>query len=162
MMVEEQNNISNIAAPDQFVCPLTMEIMTVPLRNKVTGKSFEREAINSWMFLQGKSTCPLTREPICPSDFVQDRALQMRIQQWKEENQISAQDENDEDDDDDEDDELFLEVLENANKIQALTSQARRVNETGKSHESLAALGAKVLQQRDERIKQSFAQQSLS
>ena len=152
-------------APEHFICPLTMEVMANPLKNVITGQSFEALSIRSWMFIEGKSTCPLTRRPICPSDFVENKALQLKIQKWKEENQIVDEDEDDEEDDDD--DAIFLEVLEHAITIQAMVSRNRVASSSSSSSSSSSRnndsirrvneLGAKILRQRDEKINNCLA-----
>jgi hypothetical protein len=148
------------SAPEHFICPLTMEVMTNPLKNVITGQSFEAVSIRSWMFIEGKSTCPLTRKPICPADFVENKALQREIQKWKEENHIVDEDE--EDDEDDDDDAIFLEVLEHAKAIQSMVSRntvARR-SSSSRNDDSIRRvneLGAKILRQRDEKISKCLA-----
>lgn len=147
----------SIEPPEHFTCPLTMEVMVNPLKNKITGHSFEREAINTHMYVCGKGTCPLTRQPICPSDFVENKALQLEIQRWKEANNL--QDNEEEEDDDEDDDEVFLEILKNARKIQQMSASNRAATNSSNDsyHSRLLDLGAKVLRQRDEKISQCVA-----
>lgn len=135
--------------PEHFLCPLTMEVMNVPLTHKKTGKTFEREAINSWMFMEFKNTCPLTRKPICPADFVENRALRLQIIKWKQQNQLvnAKADESDEDDEAD-DDELFQQVVANATKIGNIAKshkrqqrQKQQIKEEEDSYRHLMGLG---------------------
>lgn len=149
----------HIEAPEHFICPLTMEIMVHPLKHLKTGKNFERFAINNWMYIEAKNTCPLTREPIAPSDFVENKLLAYQIRQWKEQNEVRDDDESDDDDeDDDEDDELFLETLRSAQKIKGMTTASCPIPSDGtQSYQQLLDLGAKVLRQRDEKLTKVMA-----
>uniref|UniRef100_A0A7S3KXJ4 U-box domain-containing protein n=1 Tax=Amphora coffeiformis TaxID=265554 RepID=A0A7S3KXJ4_9STRA len=69
--------------PEEFICPITNEIMRNPLMS-VHGFSFEREAIFEW--LQSHSTCPLSRRELTVSKLVSNCALQERIRGWCEAN----------------------------------------------------------------------------
>lgn len=74
-MVCDQSNI-----PEEFLCPLTLEIMVDPIMNR-EGHSYERSAIVTW--LNTNTTCPLTRKPMRISDFISNRLLQSKIQSWR-------------------------------------------------------------------------------
>lgn len=71
--------------PDDFICPLTLEMMEDPLMTR-SGLNFEREVILKWLN-QGNSTCPLTRTPLSPSMLVPNAALRNRIRQWQKTHQ---------------------------------------------------------------------------
>jgi hypothetical protein len=73
---------SSEAPCDDFLCPLTLQVMEHPMMTKA-GHSFERSAILSW--LEKKGTHPLTREQLNLRDLVMNRALQAKIQKWKAE-----------------------------------------------------------------------------
>lgn len=79
--MDDSNN--NINIPDEFICPLTHEIMEHPLVTR-QGFTFEREAIIQW--IDETRSCPLTRKPLSISNLIHDRHLKARIEQWKEEN----------------------------------------------------------------------------
>ena len=81
---------ANTSAPQRFVCPLTLDVMQHPVTHKETGKTFEKGAILAWMFVHHKSTCPLTRKPLHPSDLEDDDILQYEIKQWKEVSEMEA------------------------------------------------------------------------
>ena len=70
--------------PEQYICPLTLEIMTTPVMT-ITGFNFERQALGDWMNKSsGKEPCcPMTRKPLKPADVVTNRALQQQIRGWK-------------------------------------------------------------------------------
>ncbi|KAG7353629.1 U-box domain containing protein [Nitzschia inconspicua] len=67
--------------PDEFICPLTLEIFKDPLMDR-RGMNFEREAIVEWLN-RGNSTCPLTREPLGYRSFIPNVNLRARIEHWK-------------------------------------------------------------------------------
>lgn len=69
------------AIPDEFVCPITLTIMNHPLVTR-SGQNFERSAILNW--LSQSKECPLTRQPMKPSDLIPNRALEARIGFWKQ------------------------------------------------------------------------------
>lgn len=69
------------APPQEFLCPLTLEIMNDPVMNRM-GQNYERSAITHWVS-QPNAMCPLTRKPIRLNDFVSNKSLQIRIQKWK-------------------------------------------------------------------------------
>lgn len=70
--------------PENFICPLTLRIMEHPYQHKITKHTFEKAELFRWMFIFGKSTCPLTRQIIVPSDFQDNRILKEEIKEWRE------------------------------------------------------------------------------
>jgi hypothetical protein len=68
-------------APDEFICPLTLELMVNPVVNR-QGNCYEKAALIKWLS-QPNATCPLTRQPIRLSQFIPDANLQRRIMQWR-------------------------------------------------------------------------------
>jgi hypothetical protein len=79
------NSDENDRVPDEFICPLTLEIMVSPVMTR-TGHSFERSAILAW--LQRTGQCPLTRKQMKLRDLAPNHALASRIQQWKKEHHV--------------------------------------------------------------------------
>lgn len=67
--------------PDQFICPLTLNIMRDPVMIR-TGHTFERSAIFKWLE-KGHDTCPLTRQPLGISGLVTNHALLVEMQKWR-------------------------------------------------------------------------------
>ncbi|CAB9517735.1 Putative E3 ubiquitin-protein ligase LIN [Seminavis robusta] len=86
-----------INAPEHFVCPISMVVMSHPVKTE-NGHVFERSAIMEWIYF-GKATCPLSREPLHPSKIVPDAELEEEIKQWRLENNIPAPTETSDDDD---------------------------------------------------------------
>jgi len=76
--INEEDNV-----PEEFICPITNEIMKNPLMS-IHGFSFERDAIFEW--LQTHSTCPLSRRELTVSKLVTNCALRERIRGWCEAN----------------------------------------------------------------------------
>ena len=70
------------APPDEFVCPLTLELMTDPVVAS-DGHSYERAAIAGVLASANKKS-PLTREVLRP-DLVPNRALHRRIEEHEKE-----------------------------------------------------------------------------
>lgn len=81
------NTTSMDTAPEDFVCPLTLQVMVNPVTDPATKYTFERSAINEWLYF-GQQKCPLTRRPLHPKDLYPNVALQARIQRWKRINNV--------------------------------------------------------------------------
>lgn len=67
--------------PEEFICPLTLEIYTDPLMSR-RGLNFERKAIVEWLN-RGHDTCPLTRYPLGYRGLVPNARLRIEVEQWK-------------------------------------------------------------------------------
>ena len=77
-----------VPVPQEFVCPLTLDIMSQPLLSR-EGHSYEQEAIFSWVAEHG--TSPLTREPLGPAQLMRNRALETKIRLFLKQNGISEE-----------------------------------------------------------------------
>ncbi|GKZ00513.1 hypothetical protein MPSEU_001003700 [Mayamaea pseudoterrestris] len=82
--MNESSNQSQ-EAPEDFVCPITNEIMQDPVLSKY-GHSYERSAIVEWLAAHS-NTCPLTRRTMHLSDLITHPTLRAAIRQWQIENQ---------------------------------------------------------------------------
>jgi hypothetical protein len=73
--------------PEEFICPLTKELMQDPVVSRY-GYHFERKAIVQWLSVDGggNSYCPLTGNPLRISNLVSDKTLQWKIQYWAKKN----------------------------------------------------------------------------
>jgi hypothetical protein len=80
-----QNNMSQViddsCAPQEFVCPISLQIMKDPVMSKF-GQNYDRQAILQWLN-RGNENCPLTRRPLKPSLLAPNSSLKMRITKWK-------------------------------------------------------------------------------
>ena len=65
--------------PDEFLCPITGEIMMDPVNVCAEGHIFEREAINRWS-AEGRNNCPTCRTPL--GSHRPERHLKASIQSW--------------------------------------------------------------------------------
>jgi hypothetical protein len=72
--------------PDEFICPLTLEIFSDPLMSK-HGHNFERNAILEWL-AEGNPECPLTRKPLSPSMLFPNVKMRLKVKKWQEENNL--------------------------------------------------------------------------
>lgn len=73
--------------PDDFRCPITLEIMSDPVTLS-TGHTYDRSSILKW-FMSGNHTCPKTGEKLITVDLVQNLALKRLIKQYCQENRIT-------------------------------------------------------------------------
>lgn len=181
--------------PQEFVCPLTMDVMSYPVKQPGSQYSFEREAILNWIYKQpsGNPLCPLTRKPIHPSELKLDTKLQASIVKWKMEQDFCGSSHSSDDDSDSDFDAAFEDILAITGRIQsmAVANRSRRTdNDTssadlsaeGRPVESdavsrnfisshvgtntdtsrLDAIRSRVLQRRDDRMKDILASQNKS
>ena len=68
-----------VPIPDEFLCPITGEIMTDPVNVCAEGHIFERAAINRWSS-EGRNNCPTCRTPL--GSHRPERHLKNAIQAW--------------------------------------------------------------------------------
>jgi U-box domain len=77
--VTDVANAYGVKIPDQYICPITMEVMKQPVQS-IYGHNFEHNAIEKW--LRNYSCCPLTRRPLTNSDIKSNGVLLGEIVQW--------------------------------------------------------------------------------
>jgi hypothetical protein len=66
--------------PDEFRCPITMEVMTDPVIGE-DGHTYERTAITQ--ALRVKAASPMTRQPMTMSGLRPNHAIRSAIQRWR-------------------------------------------------------------------------------
>ncbi|CAN9497805.1 unnamed protein product [Ophioblennius macclurei] len=72
---------SDSEAPDEFLCPITRELMKDPVI-AADGFSYERESMEGW--IRGKKkTSPMTNLPLPTTLLTPNRSLKMAISRWK-------------------------------------------------------------------------------
>lgn len=72
---------SGSEAPDEFLCPITRELMEDPVI-AADGYSYERVSIESW--IRGKNkTSPMTNLPLQTTMLTPNRSLKSAISRWK-------------------------------------------------------------------------------
>ncbi|MBA0823898.1 hypothetical protein Goarm_020592 [Gossypium armourianum] len=72
--------------PHEFVCPITLEIMTDPVI-VATGQTYERDSIRKWLNSNHR-TCPKTGQTLEHLSLAPNSALRNLILQWCEKNNI--------------------------------------------------------------------------
>ena len=68
--------------PDEFVCPITTELMTDPVL-ATDGHTYERSAIECW-FATGKTSSPKTGEPLQLTAVFPNHSVRSMIRDWEE------------------------------------------------------------------------------
>ena len=71
---------SHVAAPKEFICPLTQRVMSDPVII-ASGYTFERRAILEW-FDEGNMTCPKSHLEIGHTNLCPNVSLKRRIKEW--------------------------------------------------------------------------------
>ncbi|KAK3122001.1 hypothetical protein QOZ80_8BG0663820 [Eleusine coracana subsp. coracana] len=79
----------SLMIPNDFLCPITLEIMTDPVI-VASGQSYERRSIQKWLD-SGERTCPKTRQPLAHLSLAPNYALKNLILQWCEKNMVELQ-----------------------------------------------------------------------
>ncbi|KAM1006968.1 hypothetical protein FF1_003608 [Malus domestica] len=74
----------SLMIPHEFLCPITMEIMTDPVI-VATGQTYERASIQKWLDSNHR-TCPKTGQTLDHLSLAPNFALKSPIQQWCEKN----------------------------------------------------------------------------
>ncbi|KAE9617710.1 hypothetical protein Lal_00018597 [Lupinus albus] len=75
---------TSLVIPHEFLCPITLEIMTDPVI-VASGQTYERESIERW-FKSNHNTCPKTRQPLAHLSLAPNYALKNLIAVWCENN----------------------------------------------------------------------------
>ena len=70
--------------PAEYLCPLTKKLMRDVVVSRY-GSRFERQAILDWLN-NGNNYCPVTGNPLRPSNLVSDKKHQWEIQYWASKN----------------------------------------------------------------------------
>jgi hypothetical protein len=68
--------------PHEFLCPISMELMTDPVVLVETKQTYDRASIAHW-FALGNKTDPLTNLPLESPAMEPDRALRVKIEAWQ-------------------------------------------------------------------------------
>lgn len=64
--------------PDQFLCPVSEELMVEPVMLVETGQTYDRTSIEGW-FAKGKNTCPLSGRELDAKQLVPNFAVKKII-----------------------------------------------------------------------------------
>ncbi|KAM3190394.1 hypothetical protein ACQJBY_068508 [Aegilops geniculata] len=79
----------SLMIPDDFLCPITLEIMTDPVI-VASGQTYERRSIQKWLD-SGDRTCPKTRQPLAHLSLAPNYALKNLILQWCDKHKVELQ-----------------------------------------------------------------------
>ncbi|CAM0954154.1 unnamed protein product [Alopecurus aequalis] len=79
----------SLMIPDDFLCPITLEIMTDPVIVD-SGQTYERKSIQTWLD-SGERTCPKTRQPLAHLSLAPNYALKNMILQWCDKHKVELQ-----------------------------------------------------------------------
>ncbi|KAF7109003.1 hypothetical protein CFC21_109343 [Triticum aestivum] len=79
----------SLMIPDDFLCPITLEIMTDPVI-VASGQTYERRSIQKWLD-SGERTCPKTRQPLAHLSLAPNYALKNLILQWCDKHKVELQ-----------------------------------------------------------------------
>ena len=88
MNVFEDHGVT-IDIPSEFICPITLQLMNDPLISRF-GRNYDSHAILSW--IAKHRSCPITRQPLSPSNLIRDRILQSKILMWRSFNGLDSTD----------------------------------------------------------------------
>ncbi|XP_021253302.1 WD repeat, SAM and U-box domain-containing protein 1 isoform X2 [Numida meleagris] len=72
----------SVAVPDEFLCPITRELMKDPVI-AADGYSYEKEAMENWISNERRSS-PMTNLPLHSLVLTPNRTLKMAISRWLE------------------------------------------------------------------------------
>lgn len=70
-----------VEVPSYFLCPISLQLMRDPVTIS-TGITYDRSAIEKWLFSCNKQTCPITKQPLSTSDLTPNHTLRRLIQAW--------------------------------------------------------------------------------
>ncbi|NXU17863.1 WSDU1 protein, partial [Pardalotus punctatus] len=79
--IEELRTTVSVSVPDEFLCPITRELMKDPVI-AADGYSYEREAMENW--ISSRRSSPMTNLPLHSLMLTPNRTLKMAISRWLE------------------------------------------------------------------------------
>ncbi|XP_074302105.1 U-box domain-containing protein 16-like [Silene latifolia] len=80
------NSSSELNAPTDFRCPITLDLMTDPVVVE-TGQTYDRTSITLWIE-SGRNTCPKTGQTLAHTNLIPNAALKSLIVMWCRENRV--------------------------------------------------------------------------
>ncbi|NXQ70206.1 WSDU1 protein, partial [Quiscalus mexicanus] len=78
---ELRMTMTSVSVPDEFLCPITRELMKDPVI-ATDGYSYEREAMENW--ISNRRSSPMTNLPLQSLMLTPNRTLKMAISRWLE------------------------------------------------------------------------------
>ncbi|KAF7235241.1 WD repeat, SAM and U-box domain-containing protein 1 [Varanus komodoensis] len=75
-------NSACVGIPDEFLCPITRELMKEPVI-AADGYSYEKQAMENWI-VKKRHSSPMTNLPLQKLVLIPNRSLKMAINRWLE------------------------------------------------------------------------------
>ncbi|OQU81035.1 hypothetical protein SORBI_3007G226500 [Sorghum bicolor] len=88
-MPKSLDKCPSLMIPNDFLCPITLEIMTDPVI-VASGQTYERRSIQKWLD-SGERTCPKSRQPLAHLSLAPNYALKNLILQWCDKHMVELQ-----------------------------------------------------------------------
>jgi len=88
-MPKSLDKCPSLLIPNDFLCPITLEIMTDPVI-VASGQTYERRSIQKWLD-SGERTCPKSRQPLAHLSLAPNYALKNLILQWCDKHMVELQ-----------------------------------------------------------------------
>lgn len=79
---EKQGPVDNTDHPQEFICPITLDLMTEPVMLFDDGHTYEKHAISEW--IKSNNTSPITNEQLHIKKFKTNFALKSQIIRYKQ------------------------------------------------------------------------------
>jgi len=83
---------STLEYPDNFLCPITCDIMDDPVTAK-DGHTYNRSAIQRW-FDEGRRSSPVTNAVMLSTDLVPNYSMKSQISSWRDQNETPVRESN--------------------------------------------------------------------
>ncbi|XP_015695819.1 U-box domain-containing protein 15 [Oryza brachyantha] len=88
-MTKSLEKCPSLMIPNDFLCPITLAIMTDPVI-VASGQTYERRSIQKWLD-SGERTCPKTRQQLAHLSLAPNYALKNLILQWCDKNKVELE-----------------------------------------------------------------------
>lgn len=82
MMQAVKNEDHAMDIPNEFLCPISLEIMEDPVVLVETAVTFDKKSIDTWLYAYGQNTCPVSRKVLIEPRYVENRFAKMLIEDW--------------------------------------------------------------------------------
>lgn len=83
---KQLHSINGVPIPDDFCCPLSLELMTDPVI-VASGQTYEKAFIKQWLD-QGFNVCPKTRQALGHTNLIPNYTVKALIANWCDSNDI--------------------------------------------------------------------------
>ncbi|KAJ8769297.1 hypothetical protein K2173_002501 [Erythroxylum novogranatense] len=90
VLTKQSETTSPVPIPNDFCCPLSLELMTDPVI-VASGQTYERAFIKNWIEL-GLNVCPKTRQTLAHTNLIPNYTVKALIANWCELNNVKLPD----------------------------------------------------------------------